>query len=588
MRIEKIHLKGFRNFVDKEIFFQKKTLIIGANDVGKSNLLYALRLLFDKNISERDLELDDSDYNVYTKSDSIEITVTITDVVEDCLKSIFVGKVKDGKIIIKYTNTKQSTYKMYWGYSEETLLEMPTRQYIKRLNMEYLDANRNLKAYMNRERNKILQMSKEKRKSEEIEADELRIKNIQTNLNNINSEVSDLNYIASALENVNDELTELSIHNEGQKIKFVSDNSTADEMLNNLSLSYSTETGLLSIGGDGRNNQIFMATWIAKQKVEASIDHVTFFAIEEPEAHLHPHQQRKLSEYIQNKMEDQIFITTHSPQIVSKFDPANIVRLYELHKNTSVACGGCNNYIKSVFENFGYRLNILAAETFFSDGVFLVEGTSEVLFYTAVAKKIGIDLDRLNISILSVEGIGFKPYVAVCEALNIPWVLRTDNDIFKKPTNKPKYKYFAGLSRVMGIISELEINSPKAVEYWNDNKEKNEWENNKSPSEENIKFNKILREKIEESGIYLSEEDLENDLANSKLKPILYKHYGKKAKKSLVKTMQARKAENMRAFLEKNEKSLDILKGEKIMSPLKKLTEEMIGRMKVDKREETD
>ena len=62
MRIEKIHIKGFRNFEDEEIFFQPKTLIIGANDVGKTNLLYALRILFDKSISEHDLDLKDSDY----------------------------------------------------------------------------------------------------------------------------------------------------------------------------------------------------------------------------------------------------------------------------------------------------------------------------------------------------------------------------------------------------------------------------------------------------------------------------------------------------------------------------------------------
>lgn len=45
MRIEKIHIKGFRNFDGAEIFLQPRTLIIGANDVGKTNLLYALRLL---------------------------------------------------------------------------------------------------------------------------------------------------------------------------------------------------------------------------------------------------------------------------------------------------------------------------------------------------------------------------------------------------------------------------------------------------------------------------------------------------------------------------------------------------------------
>lgn len=66
MKISSIHIIGFRNFDDEQITFQDKTLIIGANDVGKTNLIYALRLLFDKSISERDLELSDSDYNAYS------------------------------------------------------------------------------------------------------------------------------------------------------------------------------------------------------------------------------------------------------------------------------------------------------------------------------------------------------------------------------------------------------------------------------------------------------------------------------------------------------------------------------------------
>lgn len=95
MRIEKIHIKGFRNFEDEEIFFQPKTLIIGANDVGKTNLLYALRILFDKSISEHDLDLKDSDYNAYCNTDTVEITATICDVTEECLLSTFGGAVKD-------------------------------------------------------------------------------------------------------------------------------------------------------------------------------------------------------------------------------------------------------------------------------------------------------------------------------------------------------------------------------------------------------------------------------------------------------------------------------------------------------------
>ena len=115
----------------------------------------------------------------------------------------------------------------------------------------------------------------------------------------------------------------------------------------------------------------------------------------------------------------------------------------------------CSELLKSVFDDFGYRLNALSAETFFSDGVFLVEGTSEVLFYTALARELKLDLDRHNISILSVEGVGFKPYVAICNALNISWVLRTDNDIFSKTSVTPVKKYYAGISRGIGIVKDI-------------------------------------------------------------------------------------------------------------------------------------
>lgn len=325
MRIENIHIKGFRNFDDEKITFQDKTLIIGANDVGKTNLIYALRLLFDKSISERDLELSDSDYNAYSKTDKIEITVTITNVVEECLLSAFAGAMKDGTVLIRYTNSKNGAYKLFVGFSENTLEEITTRQYIRRLNMQCVDTNRDLLGFLKRERAQILQLAKEKLSEDEIASDEKTSIEIQEKLDSINGQLNSMNYITSALDHVNQELDELSIHNEDQNVKFVAGESDADKLLKNLKLAYSSEDHILTLGGDGRNNQIFLATWIAKQNIQKDIDCVTFYAIEEPEAHLHPHQQRKLSEYIQNHFNDQVLITSHSPHIASRFDPKCIV-----------------------------------------------------------------------------------------------------------------------------------------------------------------------------------------------------------------------------------------------------------------------
>lgn len=568
MKIEKVHIKGFRNFEDEEIVFQPKTLIIGANDVGKTNLLYALRILFDKSISEHDLELNDSDYNAYSNADTIEITATICDVTEDCLLSTFGGAIKDGSVIIRYTNSKNGQYSIWMGYNEKVLAEYPTRQYIKRLNMQYVDTNRDLFKFLKQERMQILQISKELLKEEQKEDDEEKTKGIQNALNEINNQINSLNYVLSALENVNTELTELSADNEDQKIRFIAGESDAGKLLDNLTLSFSTGNNLLSIGGDGRNNQIFLATWIAKQNIQKNVDHVTFYAVEEPEAHLHPHQQRKLSTYIQEKFGEQIFITTHSLHIAAKFTPANILRLYTLKKKTYAASGGCSDILKEVFENFGYRMNALSAECFFASGVFLVEGVSEVLFYTALSNAINVDLDRLNITILSVEGVGFKPYIAVCDALNIPWVMRTDNDVFAKPSKKPEKNYYAGVSRIMGILSQIENADNELIQYWAEHNKENEWAYKTKPTTQAIGLNKYIRENIISYGIYLSNVDLETDLAQSSLYAILKKYYGKRTESSLVKAMQKYKAKNMMNFLSEKHSELGILSEDDISKPL--------------------
>ncbi len=579
MRIDRIHIKGFRNFDDEEIVFQTKTLVIGANDVGKTNLLYALRLLFDKSINEHDLELTDNDYNAYSKSNEVEITVTICDIKEDCLLSAFGGSIKDGTTMIRYSNTKDGTYRILMGFSTETLDEFAGRHYIKRLNMQYVDTNRDLFSFLKRERNQMLTLAKDKRTDEIVWEDDEKTAEIQNSLNTINEKVSSLHYVSTALAQVNKELSDLSINNADQSVQFVAGESNAEKLLDGLVLAYSSEENPLVIGGDGRNNQIFLATWIAKQNIQKSVDHVTFYAIEEPEAHLHPHQQRKLSEYIQNKFDDQVFITSHSPHIASRFKPENMVRLYSQNKFTHAACGGCSMMLKEIFDEFGYRLNALSSETFFSNGVFLVEGTSEVLFYTSLAQEIGVDLDRHNLSILSVEGIGFKPYVAICNALNIPWVLRTDNDIFSKPTKSPTKHYYAGISRIIGILGHIVNQDNPLLEYWSNHKDENEWEyESEIPTTAN-ELNAYIREKAESYGMFLSKNDLETDLANSSLQQELFQHYGRKKVNTLVQAMQTRKAENMLDFLEKHYTTLGALASDDIAKPLltlKQIVEERI------------
>lgn len=571
MKIEWIRIKGFRNFDNETINFSGKTLIIGGNDVGKTNLIYALRLLLDKSLSLRDLELNDNDYNVYTKAKEIEITLKLINITEGCLKSVFVGDVENGSVFIQYKNNKDGEMNILTGATEKLLEEKSSRFYLKRLNLEYVNTNRDLFKFIKREKQNLLKISKDLLEEEHAAQDKKASEEIQKGLNKLNEKVDNLHYIKSSLDKVNTELGNLAIHNENQKLKFTNCNSDVGELLDNLELSYSDDGNMLKIGGDGRNNQIFLATWIAKQKIEQTQEKVTIFAIEEPEAHLHPHQQRKLSKYLIKNLKDQIFITTHSPQIASEFKPDGIVRLYSKNKITKVAQGGCSKDIALTFNDFGYRLNAISSETFFSNAVFLVEGSSEILFYKALASFLDIDLDRLNISILSVEGVGFKPYIKVSKALDIPFVLRTDNDIFSKTKKEKKYHYFAGISRAMGIYTQLisKGTEDELKENWESMKEKNEWQGEKNDCpKEATDLNNYVRGELEKYNIFLALEDLEGDLMGTNLFESLSKFYNEGKKDKLLKKMQERKAENMLKFLEDNLKVLAVLKNDSIADPL--------------------
>ena len=62
MYISQVSIKNFRNFEDITVKTGPNQLLVGANAVGKSNYIHALRLVLDPNISRRDRLLTADDF----------------------------------------------------------------------------------------------------------------------------------------------------------------------------------------------------------------------------------------------------------------------------------------------------------------------------------------------------------------------------------------------------------------------------------------------------------------------------------------------------------------------------------------------
>ncbi len=556
MLIEKVKIVGFRNFAEATIRFNGSTLVIGSNDVGKTNLIYALRILLDKSLSERDIEPESTDFHIFedgSQSSQYSITIFFKDIFEDAALSSLKGHVSDDACsVFRFIADKNFDYKVLIGCDEANLEEIPSRFYLKYINMRYVKSRRDLKKFIESEKKQLLKLSKENRGVLESSSDDKQLNKISRGLNIINERVRRLNYVKESTSLVNDELKKLSHNYSDYEVHLDSGAIKVHQFIDNLELGASSAGSKLMLGGDGRDNQILLALWKAKSEREFDPSYeVTFYCVEEPEAHLHPHQQRKLADYLIKELPGQTIITSHSPQIAARYKPDSIVRITNQSGDSYAANNGCSDCISTAWDNLGYRMSILPAEAFFSHCVFLVEGPSEQLFYQELAYSVGIDLDFYNISILSVDGIQFSVYVKILDALEIPWVMRTDNDVSKVP--------YKDLKNLAGINRCLKLKDLAPYPYYT-----------AATTAETIVQSGVwsaVSSVINPLGLFISKVDLEYDLA-LELSQELLDYTGKTEIPQAIKYLQAQKAVRMREFLLSCKDKLKNIHAGELIKPL--------------------
>ena len=139
MTFETITIKNFRNFENVEIDISNKNIFFGLNDVGKTNFLYALRYVFDKDVRKQNLVESDFHNKQFDKPIEIVLTIDISDVDNsDCqkLRAQLKGALRSehNKVYIKLTaeynkNEMLAVPILSWGGDVDYLQEMKQRGY---------------------------------------------------------------------------------------------------------------------------------------------------------------------------------------------------------------------------------------------------------------------------------------------------------------------------------------------------------------------------------------------------------------------------------------------------------------------------
>lgn len=443
MYINSIKIKNYRNYEEFYMKFKEGlNVIIGANNAGKTNLLHAINLIKDLNIDIDDfnksnlLKKYNNDYR--KESPTIEIEYEILHEIseddendESIIKLLpFLGldKINDIRnsqgdtskyLVVANIKLKYELNKKYLkDYCELVKNVRDLNEYINCLELmqkhyewnicngmddsiidkksisnifkiDYIEAERNTTDVYYETKNEINKYIKEEENMKKIK-----------DLANVISEQME-KAVKEVLQKIDkvvneDEKNEIGLKDGNvsikQGIKYKPDISSGYQIdVRDTTSEYIIP---LSHNGVGYNNLINIYMLLKLVELRPGQD-FRILCLEEPEAHLHPAMQYKLFKYIkkiddENKLNQQIFVTTHSSNITSVAGIENIYMLdYNRDSNQAVNI----NLLEQLRDKEDSQkhimkfLDVTKSDMLFAKKIVLVEGLAERLILPKFMEK---------------------------------------------------------------------------------------------------------------------------------------------------------------------------------------------------------
>jgi putative ATP-dependent endonuclease of the OLD family len=448
MYLSKVEIKNFRSLKDITLDLQPGlNVVVGRNNVGKTNVLHAIRHAVGPEGARGETAwLDEDDFyhppDGTDRATSISISLTYSNLTEEQRARFFeivdfdLSDLSKSKAIVRYeaswpSTSKRPTTKRTGGPDAVEPPEVPGLL-LGSLPITYLPALRDAEAALAPgQRSRLAQLFRDLIQrsggatGEEIKGifqaanqgleDHTLIETVKASLQVTTRDLAGSDYSPSVLRAAEAKLERilrtLQVQMDGAAIPS------------------------LDANGLGYNNLLYIAVVLEHLKT-VTADECPLLLVEEPEAHLHPQLTELLAGYLANNTpgtsSPQTIVTTHSPVLASRVRPNSVHVMFADHQTRLPRCNSVANACMTPKEERQLQrmLDITRASIYFAKGVVLVEGISESLLIPTLAKRQGIDLGRLHITVMPICGVSFETFSKLLQptVFDIPVAIVTDGD----------------------------------------------------------------------------------------------------------------------------------------------------------------